>query len=187
MYDEFGRALERLERAREVVRVGQLSGAVGTHAHLSPKVEAYVCRQLQLKPAALATQVLQRDRHAEFVTTLALVGASVERWAQEFRHLQRTEVREVEEFFGQGQKGSSAMPHKRNPIIGERLPGHGTIYLGQNLRFKAPVRIGDTVTAEVRVADIDRPKKRVTLHCTAWVGDKVVIEGDALVLAPSRG
>lgn len=72
-------------------------------------------------------------------------------------------------------------------IIGERLPGHGTIYLGQNLRFKAPVRIGDTVTAEVRVADIDRPKKRVTLHCTAWVGDKVVIEGDALVLAPSRG
>jgi adenylosuccinate lyase len=130
MYDEFGRALERLERAREVVRVGQLSGAVGTHAHLSPKVEAYVCRQLQLKPAALATQVLQRDRHAEFVTTLALVGASVERWAQEFRHLQRTEVREVEEFFGQGQKGSSAMPHKRNPIIGERLCGMARLLRG---------------------------------------------------------
>jgi adenylosuccinate lyase len=130
MYDEFGRALERLERAREVVRVGQLSGAVGTHAHLSPEVEAYVCRQLKLKPAALATQVLQRDRHAEFVTTLALVGASVERWAQEFRHLQRTEVREVEEFFGQGQKGSSAMPHKRNPIIGERLCGMARLLRG---------------------------------------------------------
>ena len=105
MYDEFGRALKRLETARETVRVGQLSGAVGTHAHLDPFVEQYVCTKLGLRPAAISTQVLQRDRHAEFLSALALVGASVERWAQEFRHLQRTEVREVEEFFGKEQKG----------------------------------------------------------------------------------
>ncbi len=133
MVDEFGRALERLERAREVVRVGQLSGAVGTHAHLDPSVEAYVCRKLKLKPAALSTQILQRDRHAEYVTALALVASSIERWAQEFRHLQRTEVHEVEEFFGKGQKGSSAMPHKKNPIIGERLCGMARLVRGYAL------------------------------------------------------
>jgi adenylosuccinate lyase len=133
MFDEFGRAEERLRRARDGVSVGQLSGAVGTHAHLDPYVEAHVCRKLKLKPAALATQVLQRDRHAEFVTALALVGTSVERWAQEFRHLQRTEVREVEEFFGSGQKGSSAMPHKRNPIVGERLCGMARLLRGYAL------------------------------------------------------
>jgi adenylosuccinate lyase len=130
MYDEFGRALKRLESARETVRVGKISGAVGTHAHLDPFVEKYVCRKLGLRPAALSTQVLQRDRHAEYVSALALVGASVERWAQEFRHLQRTEVREVEEFFGPGQKGSSAMPHKRNPIIAERLCGLARLLRG---------------------------------------------------------
>jgi adenylosuccinate lyase len=123
MYDEFGRALARLERAREVVAVGQLSGAVGTHAHLDPFVEKYVCRKLGLKAAAISTQILQRDRHAEYSAALALVAASVERWAQEFRHLQRTEVREVEEAFGKGQKGSSAMPHKKNPITGEKICG----------------------------------------------------------------
>ncbi len=133
MYDEFGRALTRLEQAREIVRVGQLSGAVGTHAHLDPAVETYVCRKLKLKPATLSTQVLQRDRHAEFVTALALVAASVERWAQEFRHLQRTEVRETEEGFGSKQKGSSAMPHKRNPIIGERLCGMARLIRGYAL------------------------------------------------------
>lgn len=133
MYDEFGRALTRLEQAREIVRVGQLSGAVGTHAHLDPAVESYVCRKLKLKPATLSTQVLQRDRHAEFVTALALVAASIERWAQEFRHLQRTEVRETEEGFGSKQKGSSAMPHKRNPIIGERLCGMARLIRGYAL------------------------------------------------------
>ncbi len=133
MYDEFGRALTRLEQAREIVRVGQLSGAVGTHAHLDPAVETYVCRKLKLKPATLSTQVLQRDRHAEFVTALALVAASIERWAQEFRHLQRTEVRETEEGFGSKQKGSSAMPHKRNPIIGERLCGMARLIRGYAL------------------------------------------------------
>ncbi len=130
MYEEFGRAVDRLERAREIVRVGKLSGAVGTHAHLDPRVERYVCSKLGLRPATVSTQILQRDRHAEYVAALALVGASVERWAQEFRHLQRTEVREVEEHFERGQKGSSAMPHKRNPIIGERLCGMARLLRG---------------------------------------------------------
>jgi len=123
MYDEFGRALERLEQIQPRIRVGKLSGAVGTHAHLDPRVEQRVCERLGLRAATLATQVVQRDRHAEFQTTLALVASSVDRWATEFRHLQRTEVLEVEEYFAAGQKGSSAMPHKRNPITGEKLSG----------------------------------------------------------------
>jgi len=133
MYDEFGRALARLESAREIVRVGQLSGAVGTHAHLDPSVEKYVCGRLKLKPAAISTQILQRDRHADYLNALALVACSVERWATEFRHLQRTEVREVEEYFAEGQKGSSAMPHKRNPILGERLCGMARLVRGYAL------------------------------------------------------
>jgi adenylosuccinate lyase len=123
MYDEFARALRRLETARETVAVGKISGAVGTSAHLSPRVEAFVCKKLGLRPAPIATQVVQRDIHAEFQMAMALVGASIERWATEFRHLQRTEVLETEEYFAKGQKGSSAMPHKRNPITFERLTG----------------------------------------------------------------
>jgi adenylosuccinate lyase len=130
MYDEFGRALKRLEAARETVAVGKLSGAVGTSAHLSPMIEAAVCAKLGLRPAPIATQVIQRDLHAEFIGTLALVAASIERWATEFRHLQRTEVLEAEEFFAKGQKGSSAMPHKRNPITGERLTGLARVLRG---------------------------------------------------------
>ena len=133
MYDEFGRAQRRLEAVRESVAVGKLSGAVGTSAHLSPRVEAFVCGKLGLRPAPIATQVIQRDLHAEFMSTLALVGASIERWATEFRHLQRTEVLEAEEFFAQGQKGSSAMPHKRNPITGERLTGLARVLRGNAL------------------------------------------------------
>jgi adenylosuccinate lyase len=130
MHDEFSRALERLERARQVVAVGKLSGAVGTSAHLSPRVEEFVCKKLGLKPAPIATQVVQRDLHAEFMNTLALIGASMERWAVEFRHLQRTEVLEAEEAFTIGQKGSSAMPHKRNPITWERLTGLARVLRG---------------------------------------------------------
>ena len=130
MHDEFGRAQRRLEAAREAVTVGKLSGAVGTSAHLSPRIEAFVCKKLGLRPAPIATQVIQRDLHAEFIGTLALVGASIERWATEFRHLQRTEVLEAEEFFARGQKGSSAMPHKRNPITGERLTGLARVLRG---------------------------------------------------------
>ncbi|MGI9088330.1 MAG: adenylosuccinate lyase [Chthoniobacterales bacterium] len=130
MFDEFGRAEERLAQTAERVRVGKLSGAVGTHAHLDPAIERAVCEKLGLKPAALSTQIIQRDRHAEFSTTLALIASSIDRWATEFRHLQRTEVLEVEEFFGEGQKGSSAMPHKRNPITGERLSGLARVLRG---------------------------------------------------------
>ena len=133
MYDEFGRALRRMELAKESIAVGKLSGAVGTSAHLSPDVEAFVCGKLGLRPAPIATQVIQRDLHAEFIGTLALVGASIERWATEFRHLQRTEVLEAEEFFAKGQKGSSAMPHKRNPITGERLTGLARVLRGNAL------------------------------------------------------
>jgi adenylosuccinate lyase len=133
MFDEFGRVQKRLKTARETVRVGKLSGAVGTHAHLDPAIERAVCRKLGLEPAAISTQILQRDRHAEFVAAIALAGASVERWAQEFRHLQRTEVREVEEFFGKAQKGSSAMPHKKNPVIGEQLCGLARVLRGYAL------------------------------------------------------
>ena len=133
MHDEFGRALERLEIARKSAAVGKLSGAVGTSAHLSPQVEAYVCKRLGLRPATIATQVIQRDVHAEFIGALALVGASIERWAVEFRHLQRTEVLEAEEFFAPGQKGSSAMPHKRNPITGERLTGLARVLRGNSV------------------------------------------------------
>jgi adenylosuccinate lyase len=103
---------------------------VGTHAHLDPEVERIVCERLNLKPAALSTQILQRDRHAEFMTNLALIASSIDRWATEFRHLQRTEVLEVEEYFSEGQKGSSAMPHKRNPITGERLSGLARVIRG---------------------------------------------------------
>jgi adenylosuccinate lyase len=130
MYDEFGRAEARLQRARAVVAVGKLSGAVGTHAHLDPRVEEMVCRRLQLEPDRLSTQVVQRDRHAEFSTILALIASSIDRWATEFRHLQRTEVGELEEHFSPGQKGSSAMPHKRNPITGERLSGLARVIRG---------------------------------------------------------
>ncbi len=133
MYDEFGRAEERLNQTRERVRVGKISGAVGTHAHVDPKVERAVCERLGLKPATLSTQIVQRDRHAEFMTTLALIASSIDRWATEFRHLQRTEVLEVEEYFGEGQKGSSAMPHKRNPITSERLSGLARVIRGNSL------------------------------------------------------
>src|SRR4029077_15393429 len=130
MFDEFGRAKERLIQTRERIRVGKISGAVGTHAHVDPKIERAVCEKLGLKPATLSTQIVQRDRHAEFVTTLAVIASSIDRWATEFRHLQRAEVLEVEEFFGEGQKGSSAMPHKRNPITSERLSGLARVIRG---------------------------------------------------------
>lgn len=130
MYDEFGRAITRLENAKKQASVGKVSGAVGTHAHLAPDVEKFICESLGLAPTAIATQVIQRDIHAEYMNALALTAASIERWATEFRHLQRTEVLEAEEFFSKGQKGSSAMPHKRNPITGERLTGLARVIRG---------------------------------------------------------
>ncbi|MGQ9531310.1 MAG: adenylosuccinate lyase [Desulfotomaculales bacterium] len=120
---ETERHMRRMRRAVEVVSVGKLAGAVGTYATVDPRVEAYVCARLGLRPARVATQVVQRDRHAEYMSTCALVAASLEKFATEIRNLQRTEIREVEEFFAAGQKGSSAMPHKRNPITAERVSG----------------------------------------------------------------
>jgi len=122
-YDEMKRNLLRMERAREAISVGKISGAVGTFAHVPPLVEETVCKRLGLKPAPISTQIVQRDHHAEFFTTLAIIASSIEKFSVELRHLQRTEVLEAEEFFSKGQKGSSAMPHKRNPISAENLSG----------------------------------------------------------------
>ena len=129
-YSEANRNLERLRNALNTIAVGQISGAVGTYDHLDPRVEEYVCKSLKLKPAPISTQIIQRDRHAEYLNTLALVGASLEKIATEIRHLQKTEVLEVEEPFGKGQKGSSAMPHKKNPIICERISGMARLLRG---------------------------------------------------------
>jgi adenylosuccinate lyase len=123
----------RLERALEGIRVGKLSGAVGTYSAADPEVERIACERLGLEPAPSSTQVLQRDRHAELLNALALVAASLERYALEIRHLARTELREVEEPFGRGQKGSSAMPHKRNPIVAERICGLARVVRGHAL------------------------------------------------------
>jgi adenylosuccinate lyase len=122
-YEEIKRNIKRLLSAIDTISVGQISGAVGTFDHLSPKVEEYVCKKMGLIPASVSTQVIQRDRHAEFMNTLAVLGATLEKISIEIRHLQRTEVLEAEEFFSKGQKGSSAMPHKRNPVISERITG----------------------------------------------------------------
>ncbi|MGE3977217.1 MAG: adenylosuccinate lyase [Nitrospira sp.] len=122
-YEEVRRHLERLRRVRNEIAVGKLSGAMGTFAHQGPDIEDYVCAKLGLKADSVSNQVVQRDRHAAYATALALLAASIEKFATEIRHLQRTEVLEAEEFFSEGQKGSSAMPHKRNPIVSENLCG----------------------------------------------------------------
>jgi len=122
-YEEMKRNLKRFESAVEDISYGKISGAVGTFANIPPEVEAYVCKKMGLKADPISTQIVQRDRHAHYFTTLALIAASIEKIATEIRHLQRTEVLEAEEFFSAGQKGSSAMPHKRNPILSENLCG----------------------------------------------------------------
>lgn len=132
-YAEMKRHLDRLQHAREAVRVGMISGSVGTYANIDPIIEEKVCVILGLAPAPVSNQILQRDRHAEYFTTLALIGCSIEKIAIEIRHLQRTEVREAEEFFAAGQKGSSSMPHKRNPIASENLAGLARVLRGNAL------------------------------------------------------
>ncbi|MBW2172042.1 MAG: adenylosuccinate lyase [Deltaproteobacteria bacterium] len=122
-YDEMGRNRRRIKQAMETISVGKMSGAVGTYANISPKVEAYVCRNLGLKPASISSQIIQRDRYAEYFSALAITASTIEKIAVEIRHLQRTEVGEAEEHFSKAQKGSSAMPHKRNPIGSENLSG----------------------------------------------------------------
>jgi adenylosuccinate lyase len=129
-FDEMRRNRERMKRAAEAVAVGKLSGAVGTFAHLDPDVEAAVCERLGLRPAPISTQTLQRDRHAEYLCAIAVVASSLDKFATEIRHLQRTEVREAEEPFASGQKGSSAMPHKRNPVKCEQVSGLSRLLRG---------------------------------------------------------
>ncbi|MBR1860123.1 MAG: adenylosuccinate lyase [Selenomonadaceae bacterium] len=128
--DEIERDIERVEHAKKIVSVGKLSGAVGTYSNIDPKIEDLVCKKLELTPARLATQVIQRDRHAEYMTTLAIVASTLEKIATEIRNLQRTDIREAEEYFSPGQKGSSAMPHKRNPINCERVAGMARLVRG---------------------------------------------------------
>lgn len=130
---ETERNITRMERAVENISVGKISGAVGTYANIDPKVEAHVCARLGLTPSKLATQVLQRDRHAEYMTTIAIIGSSLDKFATEIRNLQRTELLEAEEYFAKGQKGSSAMPHKRNPITAERVSGLARVLRGNAL------------------------------------------------------
>jgi len=130
---EADRCIERLIKAKEVISVGKISGAVGTFANIDPKVEEHVCHRMDLKPAQVSTQIIQRDRHAEFLTTLALIGSSLEKFATEIRNLQRTDILEVEEAFAKGQKGSSAMPHKKNPITVERIAGLSRVLRGNAL------------------------------------------------------
>ena len=130
---ETERNIERMKRAKETVAVGKLSGAVGTYATVDPRVEEYVCKKLKLKPPLASTQIVQRDRHAEFLTTLAVIASSLEKFATEIRNLQRTEIWEVEEPFAKGQKGSSAMPHKKNPITCERIAGLARVVRGNAL------------------------------------------------------
>ena len=132
-YDENQRNIVRLKRAIDVISVGQISGAVGTYEHISPKVEQYVCRKLGLKNTRISTQILQRDRHAEYMATLAIIATCIEKYATEIRHLQKTETLELEEPFSKGQKGSSAMPQKKNPIACERLSGLARVFRGNTI------------------------------------------------------
>jgi adenylosuccinate lyase len=129
-YDELQRQLGRLDHAIDNIRVGQISGAVGTYDHLDPYIQDYVCEKLGLRSANISSQILQRDRHAQYASTLALIGGTLEKISVEIRHLQRTEVLEASEFFSKGQKGSSAMPHKKNPIISERISGMSRLLRG---------------------------------------------------------
>lgn len=132
-HSEIERSILRLEQAREMISYGAISGAMGNFAHLDPQIEEYVCQKLGLKPCPVSTQVIQRDRHAQFMTTLAIIASSLEKMATEVRNLQRTEILEVEEPFRQGQKGSSAMPHKRNPMMSERVAGLSRVIRGNAL------------------------------------------------------
>lgn len=130
---ETERNIRRLEQAIDTISVGKISGAVGTYANIDPRVEAHVCRRMGLRPSRISTQVLQRDRHAEYMCTLAIIGSSLDKFATEVRNLQRTDIREAEEYFAKGQKGSSAMPHKRNPITAERISGLARVLRGNAL------------------------------------------------------
>jgi adenylosuccinate lyase len=173
--DELRRARARLDAAIDDVAVGAISGAVGTHATVPPSIEEFVCEQLGLRTAPVSTQIIQRDRHAHYVTTLALVGASLEQMAQEIRHLQRTELSEAFEPFGAGQQGSSAMPHKRNPEKAERVCG-----LARVLRGYAVTALEDVALwheRDISHSSAERmilPDATTTLHYMLWLFNEVM-------------
>jgi len=184
-YSELSRARDRLARAVEVISFGKISGAVGTYANCPPEIEAHVCHKLGLIPEPVATQVVPRDRHAEFFSQLALIAGTVERIAVEIRHLQRTEVREAEEYFSPGQKGSSAMPHKRNPILTENLTG-----LARVMRGYASAALEDVALwheRDISHSSVERviaPDATTTLdfmlHRLATVLDQLVVYPDRM-------
>jgi adenylosuccinate lyase len=183
-YEEAGRNLRRLQAAAEDLRVGKTSGAVGTFAHIGPEVEERICARLNLRPAAAASQVIQRDRHAHFVATLALVTALCEKIALEVRHLQRTEVREAQEYFARGQKGSSAMPHKRNPITCEQICG-----LARVVRANAQAAFEDIALwheRDISHSSVERVILPDSTILTDYLLDKTTLLVDKLLVYPER-
>jgi len=179
-YEEAGRNLRRMEAAAEDMRAGKFSGAVGTFAHIDPEIEERICARLGLKAAAVSSQVIQRDRHSHYMATLATTTASLEKIALEIRHLQRTEVREAEEFFAAGQKGSSAMPHKRNPVTCEQICG-----LARVVRSNAQAAFENVALwheRDISHSSVERvilPDSTILtdylLHKTTWLIDTLVV------------
>jgi adenylosuccinate lyase len=183
-HDEIRRHQHRMREAAETMRVGKLSGAVGTFAHLSPDIEEKVMRKLNLKPAPAASQVVQRDRHAHYIATLALIGATLEKIAVEVRHLQRTEVREAEEYFSAQQKGSSAMPHKRNPITSEQISG-----LARMLRSNAIAAMENVALwheRDISHSSVERIIFPDSTILTDYLLDKTTTLIERLVVYPER-
>lgn len=184
-YSEMLRNRERLVRAIETVSAGKISGAVGTFAHLEPFVEEYVCEQMGLKPAAISTQILQRDRHAEYMSMLAVIAATLEKISVEIRHLQRTEVLEVEEPFGSRQKGSSAMPHKKNPIVSERISGMARLLRGHLVAALENVALWhERDISHSSVERVIMPDATITLYYmlekTRFLLDGMVVNADRM-------
>ena len=183
-YDELGRRYAALERGVELVSYGKVSGSVGNYAHLDPRVEELVMEKLGLKPAPVSSQIVQRDRHAEFVSAIALAGATIEKMAVEVRGLQRTEVMEVEEFFKKGQKGSSSMPHKRNPILSERMCGMARLLRGYSVAATENIALWHE--RDISHSSIERvilPDATITLHYMLVKWTKLI---ENLVVYPER-
>lgn len=183
-YDEAGRDLRRFDAAAEELRVGKISGAVGTYAHIGPEVEQRICARLDLRPDSAATQVIQRDRHAHYLSTLAVLTALLEKIALEVRHLQRTEVREAEEFFAQGQKGSSAMPHKRNPVVSEQICGLARLVRSNSLAALENVALWHE--RDISHSSVERVILPDSTILADYLLDKTATLIDTLLVYPQR-
>jgi adenylosuccinate lyase len=184
LHDEVRRQQARFKEAIETMRVGKLSGAVGTFAHLSPDIEEKVMRKLNLKPAPASSQIIQRDRHAHYITSLALIGATLEKIAVEVRHLQRTELREAEEYFSSKQKGSSAMPHKRNPITSEQIAGLARILRSNALAAMENVALWHE--RDISHSSVERIIFPDSTILTDYLLDRTATLIDRLVVYPDR-